>query len=710
LKLTALLLSLLLLVGYAYVLFKFSTELIKAVSTIKSKVFRVVYSISLLLPGLALFFLLKDEKFVYYWDYSGYWYKAITFSNEFFTNPFQALKSVYHSVRHEEYNSLPNVLLAPANHVLGLNFNNYVFSIYLVYLVPFALVFSSLIIRLNPEADNKFKLAVPFFILCFAPCLIPIRYGFLDIVGLVYIALVLSILVRSNYFRELNIKRAIISGLLLLLLIFNRRWYAFWFVAFYFAVFAVNFIAAIKTKNYKMLINTCINLGIAGIVPMAIMLLFFYPYFEMTVLKDYKDIYSAYRGASIMHQADNFNHFFGLFIILTAIAGIVLSLKKQKTLTGFFAIGSVIITVLFVRVNDFGGLQHYYLLVPFFMFFFLQAAAYFSARKYVLVALFALLLVNNCFVFALNPVENSYAFSKIEGKAFFRPDYDEVKKIANRVTELHNQGKYVYCLASAGALNEDIIKHIKLPDVSNPVFKLQRTQHLDKRDRFPNELFLADYVITTLPAELHLGAENQKLIAYFNEEIMNGSLKQHYEKVQEYQLKDNVKAYLMKRTSSLNNTEIQSIHDYFKSAYPEYEQMFAINRTILKTSDITIGDGFGIVAFENESTINLCPGSTRPSEISFMFDENDKTISFTATFNNKETLVKECNSEKDGEVNLIIKENGTVIKTIYLTHRKDEKIMLDVSGKKKITLSVDKGRNEDYCDWFRLVDFQIKQQ
>jgi hypothetical protein len=457
-----------------------------------------------------------------------------------------------------------------------------------------------------------------------------------------------------------------------------------------------------------MLLNTCINLGIAGIVPMAIMLLFFYPYFEMTVLKDYKDIYSAYRGVSIIRQAENFNHFFGLFIIITALAGLFVSIRKQKTLVGFFIIGSVIITLLFVRVNDFGGLQHYYLLVPFLLFFFLQTAAYFSTKKYVVGSLFVLLLVNNYFVFAFNPSESSYGFSKIEGKAFFRPDFDEVEKIADRVIALHNAGEYVYCLASAGALNDDIIKNIKLPDVANPVFKLQRTQHLDKRDRFPNELFLADYVITTLPAELHLGAENQKLIAYFNEGIMNGSLKQHYQKVEEYQLKDNVKGYLMKRTSSLSNAEIQTIYSYFQNAYPEYEQMFAINRTILKTADISIGDGFGVVAFENENTINLCPGSARPSEISFMFDEDDKNLSFTATFNNKETIARDCNAAKDGEVNLIIKENDTVIKTIYLTYRKDEQISLDISGRKKITITVNKGKNEDYCDWFRLVNFQIK--
>lgn len=707
-KITAILLSLLFLSGYIYVIFKFSTELIKTVATIKNKALRAIYSISLLLPGIMLFFLLKDEKFVYFWDYSGYWYKAIHLSNEFFADPLKALKSVYYSVNYETYNYFPNLLAAPVNHLLGLSFNTYAFSIYLVYLLPFSLVFSSLIIRLNPGTAIKFKLAIPFFILCFTPCLIPIRYGFLDIVGLVYIAIILSLLLRSNYFRELNITKAIFTGLLLLLLILNRRWYAYWFIAFFVAIFAVNLVVAVKNKTHKILLNTCINLATAGSTALIVMLLLFYPFFEMTVLADYKDAYSAYRSLSYLSQAEQFTHFFSLFIIVTSIVGLILSFKKHKSLTAFFVIGLIVTVLTFVRLVDFTGFQHYYIMMPFFLFFFLQSVAYLSKYKYITAVVFTLLLVNNYFVFALNPTADTYAFSTIEGKAFFRPDYAEVEKIANRVIELHNQGEYVYCLASAGALNEDIIKNIKLPDVASPVFKLLSTQHLDKRDRFPNDLFRADYVITTLPAELHLGAENQKLIGYFNEGIMNGDLKQHYEKVEEYQLKDNVKAFLMKRTSSLSNAEIQAIHDYFQNAYPDYGQMFEINRTMLKTSDITAGDGFGVVAFENENTINLCPGTTRPSEISFMFDENDKSLSFTATFNNKEAIVRECNSEKDGEVNVIIKENGTVIKTIYLTHQKDEKITLDVSGKKKITISVDKGKNEDYCDWFKLVDFQIK--
>lgn len=128
----------------------------------------------------------------------------------------------------------------------------------------------------------------------------------------------------------------------------------------------------------------------------------------------------------------------------------------------------------------------------------------------------------------------------------------------------------------------------------------------------------------------------------------------------------------------------------------------------MKTANITSGDGYRMVTFDDESTINICPGGNRPSEITFMFDKSDKTLSFTATFFNKETLLSNCNPTRDGEINLYIKENGVVIKTIYLTHRKDENFTIDVTDKKEITLNVDRGKNEDYCDWFRLMNFKIE--
>lgn len=364
---------------------------------------------------------------------------------------------------------------------------------------------------------------------------------------------------------------------------------------------------------------------------------------------------------------------------------------------------------MFIRVNDFGGLQHFYLLLPFFLFFFLRTIIYFQNKKYIVISAFALLIINNLFVFGFNtPDSNKYIFAKAECKRRGRTDYDVINQITDKIIALQQNGSYVYCVASSHILNEDILKSIKLPDYDNPIYKMSATQHVDKRDRFPNELFLAEYVITTNPTQLHLGADNQKLIAYFNESIMNGELKKHYSIVKEYKLENNVKAFLMKKVSSPSTAEIQKIYNYFKNAYPEYEAMYALNRTAAKSKEIKVGDGYGMVFSGSENEMHLYPGTTKPSEISIMPDEGDNTLNFTATFNNKENLVASCNSARDGEIFLIIKEDGVTTDSIYITHNKDRDFSLNLKGKKKITLTVNKGKNEDYCDWFKITNLQIK--
>lgn len=708
-KITALLLSALVLSAYFYVIFIFSKEIVNVVREVKNKFLRIAYAIASLVPGLSLFFLLRKEKTIYYWDFSGYWIRAVIYTNDFFNSPLDVLERVYLSIQHDEYNILPNVLLSPANKLIGPNFNEYVFSIYIIYCLPFALVLSSVIIKMHPHINNWLKLLIPFFILCFTPFLIPVRFGFIDIVGLVYIALILSVLIRSNYFRELKIKNAVITGILLLLIIFNRRWYAFWFVAFYFSVFILNTFVALRNKDKKIFISTCINLGIAGIIPLVIMLIFFYSYFEMTVLKDYKDIYSAYRSASASIQFDKFIDFYGWFIVLTALAGICLSVKKYKSSIVFFTVSIVIIIALFIRVNDFGGMQHFYLLLPFFLFFFLRTVIYFHDKKYMVISIFILLMINNIFVFGFNtPGSSKFIFAAVEAKRVDRTDYDVIDKMADRIIDLQQSGSIVYCFASSFAFNEDIIKSIKLPDYNNPIFKMPRTQHVDKRDYFPNDFFLAKYIITTNPTQLHLTADNQKLVAYFNESIMNGELKKHYVIDEEYQLQNNIKAFLMKKVSTPNPYEIQKIYDYFKNAYPEYKGMYAVNHTLAKSSEIIVGNGYGTVFSEGENQVHLYPGTTRPSEISIIPDKNDSTLSFTATFNNKENLTASCNATRDGEVFLVIKQDDITSDSIYITHKQDKDITLNLKGKKKITLTVNKGKNEDYCDWFKLTNFIIK--
>jgi hypothetical protein len=708
-KLLPILIYLLLFLSYTYIIYNYSKELLKSLFKADEKIYNIAYGICLLLPGLMLLYLLRGEQNIYMWDYSAYWVKSIEFTNHFAEHPIKTIWDIIRSVNYEEYNSTPNILLGPANTLLGLNFNEYVFSVYLIYYLPFALVISNTIFLATPGVNNRLKPILPLFILLFTPCLIPLRFGFIDMVGLMYIAIILCVLVRSDYFRTIQYKQAAISGLLLLLLIFSRRWYAFWFVAFYVAVFLTNTIRTIQQKDYKPMVAVTINLFIAGIIPVIIMLVFFYPFFEMSVLKDYRDIYSGYRGHSGLHQLNGLLKFFGGFIIVTAVAGLLLSVKREKNFTLFLIISTLVIVMLFTRINDFGGYQHNYLLVPFVILFFARGVLYLSRYSYVLTGIFMLLLANNYFVFSKNSYsENSYVFSGIMGKAENRTDYMNLASLADRVSTLQQDGNIVYCLASGSALSDDILRNIRLPKLDDPIFKLQGTQHVDKRDAFPNRLFFSNYVVTTLTPQVHLGENNQKLIAYFNRQVISGTLKNHYTEVARYTLRDGAVAVVLKKTAGYSNDEITTILNYFKNAYPDYPKMYDGFTNIMKLTEAINGDNFGNVNFADNNSIDISPGADRPTSITYTIDPTEKTMTFTATFINKESLLHDCNPEKDGEVYLTILADGKQVDKKYITHRADEKITLDVAGKTSVTLIVDHGRNEDYCDWFKLINFDIK--
>ncbi|GGB69550.1 hypothetical protein GCM10007424_06900 [Flavobacterium suaedae] len=431
----------------------------------------------------------------------------------------------------------------------------------------------------------------------------------------------------------------------------------------------------------------------------------------MSVLKDYSDIYSAYRQSSLLHQLNITNLFFGSLILIISGLGLVKGIIEKRVFFYFLFISTFIIIVLFTRINDFGGLQHYYLLVPLVIISFIKGIMFiYKYNKIIGVTCFLVLLVNNYFVFGYNtPEKKAPLFSSIQGKPIYRSDYYEIDKMANLVNELHEKGIGVYCLASSDILNNDILKNIKLPDVNNIIYKLLPTEHVDKRDRFPNTLFLADYVITTNPIALHLGEDNQQVIAYFNNEILNGFLKDHYSVVQKFPLKDNTTAVLLRKEKTISNEEIDTMREHFKNLYPEYPNMYNINTSITKSINITRGDGYGEVRFEGSETLFLIPGNGRGSSVSFQVNEKDKFLTFTATFNNKDLISENCNPAKDGEVYLTIYKDNILDQKLYITYKKDTTITLPVENSKIITLSADKGKNENYCDWFKLTNLHFHQ-
>lgn len=708
----AVILSIVILGLYLFLISKASKEWLNAFCA-RGCVFKALYTAALLLPGLFLRNLLSLERFIYYWDLAGYWKKAIFFSDSFYENPTKSLRILYDSINYDEYNLLPNLLLAPVNKLFGLSFENYIFSIHLVYLIPLALIISSLCLKTIQIKNEQVKFVLPLVCLTFTPLIIAMRFGMLDMIGLIVVFAILKILITQDFLTKRNYMTAFGIGLLLTVMLFTRRWYIFWVVAYFPTLFIINVVRSLVQKNTKILWATVINLTVSGVVVAAILLAFFFPYFEMSVLKDYQDIYSAYRKSTFSEQVASFLYFYGALILaLSGIGTVILFTHnaESRKLIVFLSVSTAIITVLFLRINNFGTLHHYYLLAPLICvpYIFGAIAAKHQVKKVTVVIFTAVVILNYVSVFISPIVPTSKLFSTSGGYARIRNDFEEVQKLANDLINIQNDGHYVYVLASSHILSDEIIQNAKLPDLHAFPAMLE-TQHVDKRDRFPNQLFLANYIVVTEPVQLHLLEEDQLLISYLNNQILQGSLAHRYETVARYELDKDIVVHLKKKVDIPSTNEISEIASFFRSRYPDYPSMYEVDENITRLLYTRKGDGAGSVKYES-GRVMIIPGHSSPSSISFTLDSSmTHTISFQAGFANKDQIINECDPERDGEVFFSIYQDGHLYNKTHLTHQRDSAFTIDVSGVSKLEFQVDKGSNENWCDWFELGEFKITQ-
>ena len=80
--------------------------------------------------------LIKQNHFIYYWDYGREWTTAISVSQDLFETPLSALKGIYYSINEEDYNRFMPILIALPLRLLGNSFARYVVINQVFYMCP----------------------------------------------------------------------------------------------------------------------------------------------------------------------------------------------------------------------------------------------------------------------------------------------------------------------------------------------------------------------------------------------------------------------------------------------------------------------------------------------------------------------------------------------------------------------------------------------
>lgn len=536
----------------------------------------------------------QREKFVYFWDFSGYWIMTISFAETFFSNLINGLSQLYGSVLNQEYSLVPSVILSLPLKVLGHSFGSYIISIYNFYLIPVCILlilfFAKILIDINQYSFKKLVI-ISLLIILFPPMISPVLTGYLDSIGLFFVVLLFFVVYHDD-FSKFNLKRNLGIIFLLIVFSFTRRWYGYWIVAFFLSLFIVNLIRVFLDKGYtkKDFILFLSNISLVGFGSLLVLVIFFREFLIRNAFNNYADTYSAYKDGAILENLYTLIQYFGVIPMLLMVFGVLVGIKNEKTryFSVFSSVQAVVIFLAFVRVQSF-GIQHYYLFTVTVLFFLIIGSislASLSRIKWNKITISAVILgiVFSNFIQTYYQHNSSLLNTIKPGLSNFssyprvRDDIDQLRNLASYLNELTNDtDKKVYVLASSMVFNDDILRRVNMPEKMDSVSALEPVNHVDKRDGFPNQFLKADIVVVGDPIQYHLRPEDQRVIGILAEEILNGrELGENYRYLKSFALDNGVKAKVYEKIKPYDTQSIDYLKEKFRNIYPEYPNLYNI--------------------------------------------------------------------------------------------------------------------------------------
>ena len=553
----------------------------------------------LLILGINLFVTsyLGQERYIHFWDYSGYWIMYQDFGDLIKQDPFQALIKLITTIRHDDYNLLPVLPLMPFHFLFGDGRLPYILAIANLYLLPSVLLFFLLFKTTFSPSPGKpsFLPYLASFILSLLPQLwIPALRGLPDGVGVLIITMILLLHFRHPI-EEQTLFNLLPVSLLLVLLILMRRWYAFWVVSFFITLFFDGVI--FKWPVYRFVIRKYVpvlrnGLGM-GILSVLLFFLIATPVAERMALTDYADIYSAYRDYdSLVVPVKMIYNYFGFIPIFLFLSGSFLSMVNKETRRhALFLFLQVTFTFcLFSRTQNY-SYQHVYLLIPTIAIFMsLFAIRILHSRPVVYKMLF---LVPFVFVYSVNFscvfVPKAYAYferfaSPLSGIRHFPPVRGDIGAIHDILTTLdhliQSKNDLVYVLSSSPTLNEDILMTASRMNHMTVHHQMLPVSHVDKRDGFPHQFFDAKYVVLGEPIQYHLRPGDQRVIGILGDQVLHQEkIGSSYERLPyAFSLDNNVRVSIYERKRPVKKADVEELSKSFISHYPDKESLFKIYR------------------------------------------------------------------------------------------------------------------------------------
>lgn len=519
-----------LLLGLFVLLIFSSLKSIKGIKICKKDIIFTICAAALL-NLLGVLYCLNMKR-IFVWDNAGYFLTvqkldALFPSLEYF-------KEVYRSVFETDYNYIIAIPSSIFCKVFGVTRLSFVLSIMNLYVLPLAF----LVYKLSGSIWKTIFafLALPYII--FAA-----NTGFIDIGGVLF-----ALLAAVLFFKE----KPALSGSLLALCVLLRRWYSFYALTF---IITSLFWCISKRKIKDFFIQGCF---------FAFVLLFFAQDFVVTrLLADYSYAYSAY-SLGMGTDLKIFTRYFGLLLPVFAL---VYSIKKSFKQELFMALQALLCFILFTSLQTHGQ-QHLALYCPAFLIILLSA---FSKKKAAIcLCICCTLQTASTFLPRVQPraIGEIKGVSVLPAFTLLPPvdvDAESFLPVAEYVDELGSMGKTVCFLASSVEMNYDTLRNVEI-SLSRKYNKDRENYYLpisdvDKRDGLSHTLFEVDCVLVPSELQIHLEADEQRVISVPYKYITEGkNVGTAYEKQEkEFTLASGRKIYVYKRIRPVSTEEITEL-------------------------------------------------------------------------------------------------------------------------------------------------------
>ncbi|MCH1940246.1 hypothetical protein [Holdemania massiliensis] len=545
-----------------------------------------------LVINILLFFHLRQEQFIAYWDFGGFWRKSVEFNQMMNRSVKEAMDNLWFSLNYSEYSFLPEWFLYFPTQLLGNTYPRFILAMFNSFILPANLIlyiFSLMIIEKNKLTVKKVFLGM--LIATFAGNLYSMVFGYIGSAGLPFITSVL-LLVYADGLEKFSWRNNIFIGLSMIILLLVRRWFAYWIVGFYVAYTLAYLIRegidhALTKEKIKV---QFLNMLVCGLIPLTILLTLFFPLFRTITTYNYAEAYSVAKVGGAAYIIGWFIQFYGWLLILLLIPGVVYGIKskKHRLITILCIIQTLVAIILFNRVQSFGS-HHYYIIngpVIILMLIGLQKIVdRFSAKTsmVLLVSSACLLTVNfsKTVLFGKNQKADQILdkLNVLISAPFpdlrIRNDLDQIRNMADFLDKTPGEYEYVYVLSNSVLFNDDMLRNAFFPEKNEGVANLLVADAYDYRDGIPEDFFQYYYIVVADPIQLQFGEENQKCVSILAEFMLNSEESgPYYRIVREYELDNDVHVNIYQRIEQVPNSVRRVVSERYRKFYPQNPELY----------------------------------------------------------------------------------------------------------------------------------------